>query len=205
MKHKILAFFLVLAVALTLLAGLAVERQVAQASTPRFTVAIIGGAVLAHKPSHITIATTPEAAIAMRIFYRCSSVIRTVYPNAHSNVLGRFTWAWSQGAPCKSGTAVVIVNGSKAGQSFVTQKIFKIVPPPTPGVNGNPWGYNFVPGNRISNPPAAFCTYFSCVSSFWTSTNGYVAECSNGLYTHSDGVRGACSRDGGVMRPLYSH
>jgi hypothetical protein len=59
MKHKILAFFLVIAVMLTLLAGLAIERQSAQASTPRFTVAIIGGVILVHKPSHITIATTP--------------------------------------------------------------------------------------------------------------------------------------------------
>jgi hypothetical protein len=32
-----------------------------------------------------------------------------------------------------------------------------------------------------------------------------VVECANGLYSHSGGVRGACSRDGGVARILYSH
>jgi len=87
-------------------------------------------------------------------------------------------------------------------------------PPPTPkptqpacqGVNGNPWCYNFSsPGNLIYSPNAAFCNYFACVSTFWTATSGYVAECANGDYTHSGSVRGACSHDGGVMRPLYSH
>ena len=81
-------------------------------------------------------------------------------------------------------------------------------PTPTPapkGVNGNPWGYDFVPGNYIYSPPAAFCDYFTCVSTFWTKTNGYVAQCGNDEYTHSGGVRGACSRDGGVAQILYSH
>jgi hypothetical protein len=83
-------------------------------------------------------------------------------------------------------------------------------PQPTPtqqhtGVNGNPWGYDFNPGNLIYSPASAFCSYFSCVSTFWTATRGYVAECANGEYTHSAGVSGACSRDGGVSRTLYSH
>jgi hypothetical protein len=84
-------------------------------------------------------------------------------------------------------------------------------PTPTPipvyvGVNGNPWGYDFTPGSLIYSPPADFCgKYFSCVSSFWTSTNGYVVECANQLYSHSGGVRGACSRDGGVAAILYQH
>lgn len=83
-------------------------------------------------------------------------------------------------------------------------------PTPTPtqghtGVNGNPWGYDFNPGNLIYSPNSGFCGYFQCVSTFWTDTNGYVAECGNGSYTHSGGVRGACSRDGGVSRTLYSH
>lgn len=77
--------------------------------------------------------------------------------------------------------------------------------PPCQSVNNNPWCYNFSPGNLIYNPPSSFCGYFACVSTFWSATNGYVAECSNGDYTHSGGVRGACSRDGGVLRPLYSH
>ncbi len=206
MKLKVLASFSVLAIMLTLLVGLALQYRSAQASAPHYTVAIIGGVINGHKPSHITIATAPGARVGMRIFYRCpSSVIRFVYPNQSANTLGRYTWGWSQGAPCNNGNAVVIVVGSKLGQTFATQRTLPIVPPPTPGVNGNPWGYNFTPGKLIYNPATAFCSYFTCVSSFWTSTNGYVAECYNGSYTHSAGVRGACSRDGGVLRPLYSH
>jgi hypothetical protein len=87
-------------------------------------------------------------------------------------------------------------------------------PTPTPapthapvqtGINGNPWGYNFTPGSLIYTPNTGFCGYFSCVTTFWTKTNGYVAECVNGEYTHSGGVSGACSRDGGVEQALYSH
>ncbi|HEX3640533.1 MAG TPA: hypothetical protein VHV10_04530 [Ktedonobacteraceae bacterium] len=77
-------------------------------------------------------------------------------------------------------------------------------PPPT-GVNGNPWGYDFNPGSLIYNPNSGFCSYFNCVSTFWTATNGYVAECGNGKYTHSDGVKGACSKDSGVSKVLYQH
>jgi len=80
--------------------------------------------------------------------------------------------------------------------------------PPAPtcqAVNNNPWCYNFTAGSLIYSPQAAFCDYFSCVSTFWVDTNGYVAECGNGKYTHSDGVSGACSRDGGILRVLYSH
>jgi hypothetical protein len=82
-------------------------------------------------------------------------------------------------------------------------------PTPTPtacqAVNDNPWCYNFIPGNLIYNPPSNFCDYFTCVSTFWTATSGYVAECVDGHYTHSGGVRGACSHNSGVSRPLYSH
>lgn len=78
-------------------------------------------------------------------------------------------------------------------------------PPPHLGINGNPWGYDFTPGNLIYQPPPDFCTYFNCIPSFWQNTNGYVDECNDGTYSHSGGVRGACSRHGGEMRPLYSH
>jgi hypothetical protein len=74
------------------------------------------------------------------------------------------------------------------------------------GVNGNPWGYNFTPpGNDIYSPPATFCDYFTCIASFWKNTNGYVDECVDGTYSHSGGVRGACSHHSGELRPLYSH
>ena len=84
----------------------------------------------------------------------------------------------------------------------------KPTPRPTPrptGVNGNPWGYNFSPGAFLYNPAALFCDYFSCVSTFWTSTSGYVEECVDGTYSHSGGRSGSCSHRGGNNRPLYSH
>ncbi|WP_201385575.1 hypothetical protein [Ktedonobacter sp. SOSP1-85] len=80
----------------------------------------------------------------------------------------------------------------------------KPTPVPATGVNGNPWGYNFTPGDVIRDPAPGFCTYFSCISSFW-SGNGYVEECQDGMYSKSGGIRGSCSRHGGDMRPLYQH
>jgi hypothetical protein len=77
--------------------------------------------------------------------------------------------------------------------------------PASTGVNGNPWGYDFNSGNLIYDPNPDFCDYFSCVSTFWKDTNGYVVECVNGEYSHSGGVSGSCSRDGGVAATLYSH
>jgi hypothetical protein len=78
--------------------------------------------------------------------------------------------------------------------------------PPAPvGVNGNPWGYTFTPGNLIYSPPAAFCSYFACIKSFWESTNGFVSECNDGTYSHSGGRSGDCSDHGGEDQPLYSH
>ncbi len=86
-------------------------------------------------------------------------------------------------------------------------------PTPTPAprcqaVNGNPWCYDFSPGNLIYTPPSGFCNYFACISSFYGSDDpgdGYIVECSDGSYSQSGGERGACSYHGGVMRALYSH
>jgi hypothetical protein len=78
-------------------------------------------------------------------------------------------------------------------------------PPPPPNLCGapaNPWGYNFCGGSFIYGPAQQFCSHFSCISSFW-SGGGYVVECVDGLYGKSGGVSGACSRHGGVSRPLY--
>jgi hypothetical protein len=77
-------------------------------------------------------------------------------------------------------------------------------PTPCPGVNCNPWGYNFSPGNFIYSPPSAFCHYFSCSNNF-PHGHGYVVECKDGEYSKSGGIQSACSDHGGVMRPLYSH
>lgn len=74
------------------------------------------------------------------------------------------------------------------------------------GAPSNPWGYNLCGrGSLISNPPSNFCSYFSpCVSTFWTATSGYVVQCVSGKWSHSGGVSGACSSNGGVKQPLYS-
>jgi len=79
------------------------------------------------------------------------------------------------------------------------------LPTPCPGVNCNPWGYNFTPGALIYSPPAAFCQHFACIPSFWKSTNGYVIQCRDGLFSHSGGRQGSCSFHHGDWRPLYSH
>lgn len=69
----------------------------------------------------------------------------------------------------------------------------------------NPWGYNFKPGSVIYNPPADFCAYFDCIPSFWDSTNGYVMQCADLMFSHSGGRQGSCSYHGGNYRPLYRH
>jgi hypothetical protein len=68
----------------------------------------------------------------------------------------------------------------------------------------NPWGYNFVRGNVIRDPPAEFCNYFDCIPSFWNGS-GYVMECRDAMYSLSGGRSGSCSRHGGDWRILYSH
>lgn len=58
-------------------------------------------------------------------------------------------------------------------------------------------------GALVYNPPADFCTTHACVTTFWKATSGYVVQCANGKYSHSGGVSGACSRDGGVVATLH--
>ena len=77
-------------------------------------------------------------------------------------------------------------------------------PAPPSSVNGNPWGYDFNPGNLIYSPPSAFCSYFSCIGNF-PYGKGYVEECQDGMYSKSGGRSGSCSYHGGDLRPLYSH
>ena len=73
-----------------------------------------------------------------------------------------------------------------------------------PGVKCNPWGYNFTPGNYITNPPSNFCSYFTCISDFWGG-HGYVVECQDGKYTKLGGLRNPCMHHNGDPHPLYSH
>jgi cytoskeletal protein RodZ len=89
-------------------------------------------------------------------------------------------------------------------------------PPPTPpnptptapvtsGVApNNPWGFDFNPGQTITNPPALFCSYFPCTTNFMAGT-GYVVECSDGLYSLTGNTSGACSGHGSVQQILYKH
>lgn len=80
--------------------------------------------------------------------------------------------------------------------------------PACQAVNGNPWCYNFSPGNLITNPPGDFCSYFNCIASFVSADDpdgGYVVECQDTTFSQSGGESGACSHHGGELRPLYSH
>jgi hypothetical protein len=86
--------------------------------------------------------------------------------------------------------------------------IFNPTSTPCPGVNCNPWGYNFISGNLIYNLPAGFCSYFACVANFnqpHHMHSGYVVECNDGMYTQFGGSPGTCGHHGGVLRLLYAH
>ncbi len=72
-----------------------------------------------------------------------------------------------------------------------------------PGVNGNPWGYNYTCCHLIYKPAGKICKYFHCIGSFWRNTRGYVEQCSDGTISHSGGRSGSCSDHGGNRRPLY--
>lgn len=82
--------------------------------------------------------------------------------------------------------------------------------PPAPACNGTQvdgvcYSTDANSGALVYSPAADFCSYFRCVTTFWKDTNGYVVECENGEYSHSGGVSGACSRDGGVAAAVYQH
>ncbi len=72
-------------------------------------------------------------------------------------------------------------------------------------INGGCYNYDSSGGTLVYSPPASFCSYFTCVSTFWTATSGYVAKCADGKHTHSGGVSGACSKNGGIVAPVYQH
>jgi hypothetical protein len=74
-------------------------------------------------------------------------------------------------------------------------------------VGKNPYCYtlNAKNGKLIRQPASGLCRYVSCVSTFWKDTRGYVVECKDDRYSHSGGIKGACSRNKGVKQPLYAH
>ena len=187
---------------------------------PYITANIIGGGFLYGVKGVVVVSALPGTIVGLHIVVTCNDISKPIdegiYANKTVDSSGRYYWS-NIAYPCDraGGNVRAIAPSYGNGYLFSAQKIFSvagitvpapIAPSPTPGnTNGNPWGYNFIPGNLIYSPNDAFCTVFACVTTFWTSTNGYVAECGNGDYTHSGGVSGACSRDGGVLHILYSH
>jgi hypothetical protein len=112
-------------------------------------------------------------------------------------------------------TTLPIPTPSPASQSVPTTQP---TPTPKPAVAAPPqptptqppaqptYNFNSSGGTLVYNPPANFCeSSRTCVSTFWTATRGYVVECANGKYSHSGGISGACSRDGGIAATLYRH
>jgi hypothetical protein len=76
--------------------------------------------------------------------------------------------------------------------------------PAYPAINNNPWDYTFADtGHLLTDPNAAVCVYLKCIPSFWKSTNGYVEQCQDAMFSHSGGVQGACSYHRGELRPVY--
>lgn len=72
------------------------------------------------------------------------------------------------------------------------------------GAPQNPFGYNFCGrGGHVSSPDGTVCSYFDCIANFYNG-RGYMVECSDGTYSMSGGISGACSHHGGVSRPVYS-
>jgi len=79
-----------------------------------------------------------------------------------------------------------------------------VVSPHVCGFPLNPWCFSVLGGGSvIYQAPSRICDYLNCISSFWSSTNGYVVQCADGEFSHSGGVQGSCSYHGGNWRPLY--
>jgi hypothetical protein len=79
---------------------------------------------------------------------------------------------------------------------------------PHPGVNNNPWGYDFNrQGDYIYDQNTTnFCKYFKCASDFWNnSRNGYIVECNDEDYTRTGGYASVCDGHGGEKQALYWH
>ena len=115
-------------------------------------------------------------------------------------------WTWST-AGWAYGTYVVRVwanqTGGYTGSYEALGSATRVVAVNYCGAPANPWHYSFCGSLVIYSPPTNFCSYFHCIPSFWRSTNGYVVQCADLLFSHSGGRQGACSSHGGEYRILY--
>jgi PASTA domain len=68
-------------------------------------------------------------------------------------------------------------------------------------VNGNPWGYNFGCCKTISTPPSDFCSWFTCVATFYNG-DGFVVQCDDLQYSNTGGSKTVCSSHEGFKRTL---
>ncbi len=171
--------------------------------------ALIGGLVLALAAGGVSIATAPPSPDTSTALKPVSSpatekpaaIPATPTPAATASPTPLLTPSPSPKlAP--SPTPVVVVPPAPRPSPHPSPR-----PPPPPrnlcGAPSNPWNYNLCGGAVITSPPSSFCSYFPCIPSFWTNTNGYVELCSDGQYSHSGGVSGSCSHHGGNRQPLY--
>jgi PASTA domain-containing protein len=83
-----------------------------------------------------------------------------------------------------------------------TVKLTVAIAFPAP-VNGNPWGYNWACCKKIFTPPADFCSFFACVTTFHNGT-GYVVQCRDDLFSATGGSKQVCSGHDGRQRTLFS-
>ena len=112
------------------------------------------------------------------------------------------------GGPTTPGTAAAPSADPTAKDAAKPGKKPRPTPPapqPHRGVFGNPWGYDFRSGDRISDPPSNFCDYFTCVAGFWASADGFVVQCRDGAFSHTGGRKDACGDNRGIRRTLYRH
>lgn len=86
-------------------------------------------------------------------------------------------------APAPPPTTVTVT-----ATTTTTQTIASSAPPATPAVEA--------PGSFSHATDAEFCTTHSCIENF-PNGDGYIVQCSDGEWSHSGGLSGACSDHGG--------
>lgn len=70
------------------------------------------------------------------------------------------------------------------------------------GAPANPYGYTFCGGALDYDPDPGICEYFTCIWQF-SSGQGYLVQCEDGMVSLWGGLRGVCGEHGGVRQPVY--